>query len=204
MNEHIFLLFPNEGEAKEQFKEYIKIYKKLMKQGYDNVSSSVIINIMKFPNAYMRKMAIYEMITLCDTVYLVNEDKYNDLDISFYKYAIKCNKNIVTKNEMDNIKDLIFISGPMTGVDKYEEYFKKAENYLESLGYKNIINPAKVEKGLPKGLTHDQYLSIDISILSKCKIVYVLHGWQKSKGAVEEVKYASSHNIKCIFQDDEA
>ena len=58
MNEHIFLLFPNEGEAKEQFKEYIKIYKKLMKQGYDNVSSSVIINIMKFPNAYMRKMAM--------------------------------------------------------------------------------------------------------------------------------------------------
>ena len=37
MNDHIFLLFPNDGEAKEQFKEYIKIYKKLMKQGYDNV-----------------------------------------------------------------------------------------------------------------------------------------------------------------------
>lgn len=204
MNEHIFLLFPSEGEAKEQFKEYIKIYKKLMKQGYDNVSSSVVINTMKFPNMHMRKMAICEMITLCDIVYLINEDKYNDLDISFYKYAIKCNKKIVTKNEMNNIKDLIFISGPMTDADKYKEYFKKAENYLKSLGFKNIINPAKVERALPKGLNHDQYLSIDISILSKCKIMYVLRGWQESKDAVEEVKYASSHNIKCIFQDNKA
>ena len=100
----------------------------------------------------------------------------------------------------------IFLLFPNEGEAKeqFKEYFKKAENYLKSLGFKNIINPAKVEKVLSKGLNHDQYISTDISILSKCKIVYVLHGWQKSKGAVEEVKYASSHNIKCIFQDDEA
>ena len=57
--------------------------------------------------------------------------------------------------------------------EQFKEYFKKAENYLKSLGFKNIINPAKVEKALPKGLNHDQYLSIDISILSKCKIMII-------------------------------
>ena len=98
----------------------------------------------------------------------------------------------------------IFLLFPNEGEAKeqFKEYFKKAENYLKSLGFKNIINPAKVEKALSKGLNHDQYISIDISILSKCKIMYVLRGWQEYKDAVEEVKYTSSHNIKCIFQDD--
>ena len=98
----------------------------------------------------------------------------------------------------------IFLLFPSEGEAKeqFKKYFKKVENYLKSLGFKNIINPVKVEKALPKGLNHDQYISIDISILSKCKIMYVLRGWQEYKDAVEEVKYASSHSIKCIFQDD--
>ena len=97
------------------------------------------------------------------------------------------------------MNEYVFLLFPNDGEvkEQFKEYFKKAENYLKSLGLKNIINPVKVEKAL--SLNHDQYISIDISILSKCKIMYVLRGWQEYKDAVEEVKYASSHNIKCIF-----
>ena len=59
--------------------------------------------------------------------------------------------NFLRGNKMN---EHIFLLFPSEGEAKeqFKEYFKKAENYLKSLGFKNIINPVKVEKALPKGL----------------------------------------------------
>ena len=51
----------------------------------------------------------------------------------------------------------VFLLFPNEGEAKeqFKEYFKKVENYLKSLGLKNIINPAKVEKALDKCFNND-------------------------------------------------
>lgn len=149
------------------------------------------------------------MIALCymaasyPNIYLVDCDKYTRYDNLILKYVIKKNINVINRGGNMNTKDLIFISGPMTNDDNYKQKFINAEKYLKSLGYVNVINPAKIETTLPTGLEHDQYLSIDIAILSKCKHIYVLNGWKDSKGAVEEVAFAGQNEIDIIFQDDE-
>ena len=38
----------------------------------------------------------------------------------------------------------IYISGPMEGVENYEENFRRAENYLENQGYE-VVNPANID-----------------------------------------------------------
>ena len=95
----------------------------------------------------------------------------------------------------------IYISGPMTGVDNYEDNFERAEKYLIALGYE-VINPSKVDASLPQ-MNYFEYLDIDLYLLSKCQAIYMLNGWNNSNGAKEELKTALLQGIDVYLETED-
>ena len=83
-----------------------------------------------------------------------------------------------------DVKKVIYISGPITGVPNYWEPFEKAEDDLTGMGFA-VLSPAK----LPKGMTDEQYMRIDMAMIDSADGVLFLPGWAKSKGAMLEWAY---------------
>ena len=98
----------------------------------------------------------------------------------------------------DSRKGRIYVAGPMTG---YEDHnfpaFNDAADALRTAGHE-VINPA--DHGLVPGAEWADYLRADIALLSTCESVYLLRGWEKSKGAQLEVAIATSLGMPIIWQ----
>ena len=94
----------------------------------------------------------------------------------------------------------IYISGPITGTVGYMERFQEIEKKMEAAGIV-AINPAKVNGQLPDILTHAEYMKTSIAMLDMCEAVYMLEGWQQSKGCSIEFEYAYEHGISIYFEN---
>lgn len=91
----------------------------------------------------------------------------------------------------------IYISGPITGVSNFKRRFTAAAAAIRKLGH-DPINPALCE--LPKGATWADYMRQDLKLLLGCEAVYMLRGWQKSRGAQLEHSTAQALELKIIYQ----
>lgn len=92
--------------------------------------------------------------------------------------------------------DKVYISGKITGDEEAAiERFYAAEWLLSSLGY-TPINPLRLEH------THDKrwesYMRVCIKALCDCDYIYLIDGWELSKGAVLEYNIAMSLGIEVI------
>lgn len=97
----------------------------------------------------------------------------------------------------------VYISGKITGTTDYMERFAKIEDYLKSKGHE-VVNPAKVNANLPETFTHAEYMWVSIAMLNCCDAIYMMNGYEDSKGAMEELNYAKAvdrYNI--MYQRDE-
>ena len=81
-------------------------------------------------------------------------------------------------------RKVIYIAGPITGVERYWEAFEKAEDELLGLGF-IPLSPSR----LPIGLRNDQYARINLASIDAADAVYFLPGWDESKGANLEMRY---------------
>lgn len=95
----------------------------------------------------------------------------------------------------------IYISGPITNNKNYESQFAEAASYLLSAGYVPV-NPALMARVVPYDATYEEIMNLDLCLLDLCDSIYMLHGWQESKGAMLEYGYAQAKD-KLIFKEDE-
>lgn len=88
----------------------------------------------------------------------------------------------------------------MSGLSKkaYKRAFRNAENDLLDRGYK-VMNPARWG-WLMKRIPYRYALALDILMMCKCDTVYMLDGWQESKGARAERRFAKSVGMEILYQ----
>lgn len=92
----------------------------------------------------------------------------------------------------------IYVAGPMTGYTDYNfPAFNKAADKLRAQGYK-VFNPA--DHGVVEGATWEDYLRFDITKLIQCDTIYLLEGWENSKGAQLELLIAQRLNMKVLVE----
>ncbi|MBR5862280.1 MAG: DUF4406 domain-containing protein [Bacteroidales bacterium] len=89
---------------------------------------------------------------------------------------------------------IIYISGPITGVENYKEAFNKAEQELTAAGFL-VLSPTC----LPKGLSNGKYMRIDLAMIDCADAVLFLPDWDRSKGALVEFAYCSYTDKPCFY-----
>lgn len=90
----------------------------------------------------------------------------------------------------------VYISGAITGLDEAvrREAFLDAEIKLQDMGFEPV-NPFL--EPIP-GWNHEDYMKRDIKLLLECDYIYMLEGWEKSKGAMLEHVVAGECGIKYL------
>lgn len=91
-------------------------------------------------------------------------------------------------DDASTMRERVYIAGPMTGLPDFNyPAFHAAAAELRSQGL-HVENPA--EHGTVAGAEWSDYLRYDIGRLATCGAIYLLPGWEKSKGAQLEVHIA--------------
>lgn len=95
----------------------------------------------------------------------------------------------------------VYISGPITGVDFGNSFaFLYACCALELRGYE-AVDPSKVQ--LDDDATWADYMKADLKLLLDCDFIFMLEGWENSKGARLERELAENLGIEEIDLDEE-
>lgn len=91
----------------------------------------------------------------------------------------------------------VYISGPITGMPDFNrKAFAEAESYIMSSGH-DAINPHKVSP-YREDWTWADYMRADLKAMLDCDTLYLLPGWEASRGACTEVRLARELGMKII------
>lgn len=97
------------------------------------------------------------------------------------------------------MKKKVYISGAIAhyDLDERRAAFDHAARYLSIKGYEPI-NP--FENGISQEAHWKEHMRVDIGLLLTCDYIYMLRGWELSKGAKLELDVASSCGIQVLFE----
>ena len=94
----------------------------------------------------------------------------------------------------EQYKKRVYISGPIEGVENYMQNFSWAAEKVKKMGL-DPVNPAECFSLVKDVLSRDEMMGMCFNLLEKCDCIYMLAGWQASKGAKEELQYAINRNF---------
>lgn len=93
----------------------------------------------------------------------------------------------------------LYISGPMSGMPELNyPAFNAAAEHLRERGYA-VVNPAEVQSTKPE-MAWGDWMRADIAALLNCDTIYLLKGWEQSKGASLEYYIAESLGMAVMHQ----
>lgn len=198
----VFILAPMVSER--NMKELKASAEELKNNGYNAIGDSFTFGLAAELDPMSAYFALDTIVNELDAAYLMPGYETNPLNEIFLDLCKDARKEILTSDNIRKLKqnkNLIFISGPITGIKNYKDKFNEAEKYLQNNGFVNIINPAKVAEALPAdAIKYEDFLKIDLQMLNACSMIYMLKGWDNSKGACKEHEYAINHGIDIIYQ----
>lgn len=91
----------------------------------------------------------------------------------------------------------VYLSGKIKGDPNYKAKFSSMTDELLSYGYK-VFNPAV----LPDGFEYEDYMTLDLQILSKCDAIFLLRDWKNSPGANREYEKACKLGLMILTEED--
>jgi nucleoside 2-deoxyribosyltransferase len=94
----------------------------------------------------------------------------------------------------------VYISGAITGVDDCSTHFADAEDLLIKKGYK-VVNPYMMDFVMPNA-DYEDYMKVDLLLLDMCDAIYMLKGWENSRGANREYGYALAKGMEIMFEGE--
>jgi len=96
----------------------------------------------------------------------------------------------------------VYISGPITDNPTFREDFARAEKYLKEEGY-CPINPAEATRQIAESgseYSHDEYMEICIPFVRMASKIYLLKGWENSRGAKKELSVALHRGMDVLVE----
>lgn len=102
-------------------------------------------------------------------------------------------------DEKRKSKKRIYISGPMQDVPDYEIRFWAFADAIRQTGRYSAVNPAGfkvIDNDGGQLLSREDWLEIDLKTLEKCDAIFMMPGWENSKGAVMEYKKAKELKLE--------
>lgn len=101
-------------------------------------------------------------------------------------------------------KEYVYISGAITGTTDYEERFAKAKEVLQIRGFVvcNPLDISAVVESHNASPTWADYMKVDIRYLCVCESIYMLKGWQDSRGAKLEHHIAQELGMKIYYEEE--
>ena len=93
----------------------------------------------------------------------------------------------------------IYIAGPISGTEDFEERFRKAETEICRKGHEPV-NPLAIRLLIATtgetAISYGNIMNICKALLGACDAVYMMPGWQRSNGARIEHAEAINRGLK--------
>ena len=94
-------------------------------------------------------------------------------------------------------KPVVYIAGPISGINNYWEIFEAAEDKILAAGA-IPLSPAH----LPLGLRDRDYIRIDMAQIDAADLVLFLDGWEYSAGAALEMDYCNYTDKRTCYTEN--
>jgi hypothetical protein len=93
----------------------------------------------------------------------------------------------------------VYISGKITGLPMREvaEQFGRAEACLKEQGYEAV---SPLRNGMPADAPYELHMAVDTLLLAGCQAIYMLSGWELSKGATLERDLAEATGKQVLYE----
>ena len=95
----------------------------------------------------------------------------------------------------------VYISGPISGkADMNRPAFDRAQFFLEGRGHQ-VINPHTLNGHLPDDLERSVYMRRDITVMLLSTAIFMLEGWEFSRGARCEFLVAQELGLDILYDE---